>query len=156
VKLSLATIADLAGKAGFLSDRLPTAAALALVSSGGHPHYDHRVGAPGCGRYVGLWGIDVDRWTEYRPDELAEPWRAARAAYELTQRCDGFGWSPQWCNGAERAYVPMAATAATMVPYRDAVYAPIASEVYARRITQLRDASAQRIARNRAWPRPTR
>lgn len=137
MKWGTPTIAHYAATAGFVRPQLHTATALALASSGGIDHYDHCVGLPGTGRYVGLWAIDSDRWPEYSPDTLKDPWLAARAAYELTQRCGGFGWSSVWAAGHERPHLAHAATAYTLEPFRERPDSPITLWQAQRRITEI-------------------
>lgn len=132
------SISDYAARAGFVRPDLHTATAIALVGSAGLDHYDVAAGPPGTGRYVGLWALNVDEWPEYRADWLLNPANAARAAYELTKRVGGFGWSAVWRAGTERTWLDHAAQAATLPPYREDEHAPIASRAYADHLTQLR------------------
>jgi hypothetical protein len=85
--------------AGFDRSDVPTAAAIALATSGGIASYDFHAGAPGVGHYVGLWGIDVDRFLEYADADLHVPQHAAAAAKELHERHDGWGWAPAYNAG---------------------------------------------------------
>lgn len=93
--------------AGFVGNDVTTATALALATSGGIAEYDFHAGSPGVGHYVGLWGIDVDRWTQYAGVDLHVPHRAAEAAYDLTQASGGWGWSP--VHGTSHHHAAMAA-----------------------------------------------
>lgn len=125
MKWGAPTVSRFAGLAGFVRPDLHTATAIALAASNGIDHYDHRAGLPGSGRWAGLWAINTDRWPEYTPDELTDPHRAAEAAYELTVRCGGFGWSDVWAAGRDRHYLALAATAHTLEPFRELSPAPI-------------------------------
>lgn len=116
MKLDLPTLAEVARGAGFAGDAVPVAVAIAAGTSGGLTHYDHAVGIPGAGRYVGLWGVDVDRWPQYADVHLHEPHVAARAAYRLTQEHRGWGWSACYRSGWYTGFMDAAATAATRVP----------------------------------------
>lgn len=152
MRLEAPTLHALAERAGFVRPELPVAVAIALVASGGHPHHDHPVGAPGTGRYVGLWGIDVDRWGDYDAESLYDPWAAAQAAYALTRRNDGFGWSAHWRAGTDRAHYETAISAAAARPYRDTEYLPVMSTLYGQRLAHLAERNAERIVRATQWP----
>lgn len=108
-----AQIAKVARAAGFGHDDTVTATALALVTSGGLDHYDYRPGSPGSGRYVGLWGIDVDRWPWYQSRPLEVPFVAAQTAYELVRDHWGWHWSPWYVAGQWRHYIDHAGTEAS-------------------------------------------
>lgn len=149
------TLAALAAGAGFARAELPTAVAVAVVASGGWPHADHAVGMPGCGRYVGLWGVDVDRWAEWTAAELYEPHTAAAAAYELTRLCDGFGWSAHWRAGTDRPHYGRAGIALTMAPYRDREHVAVFSDLYRDRLQDLAEHAARQRAGWAQWPIPT-
>lgn len=125
MKWAAPSVARFAGLAGFMRPELHTATAIALAATNGIDHYDHRAGLPGSGRWTGLWAVNVDRWPEYTPDELFDPQRAAEAAYELTRRCDGFGWSDVWNAHHDLHYLAQAATAYTLEPFRERSPAPI-------------------------------
>lgn len=125
-----ATIAHFATRAGFVRPDVYTAVACAIAASGGLDHFDHRNGPPGCGRYVGLWGIDTDVHTQYDPDELGAPETAARAAYELTTAHGGFGWSPVWRAGYDRRHVDEAVAALGGYPFQEREHLPVASAAY--------------------------
>lgn len=150
------TLAALATDAGFVRGELPTAVAIAIAASGGHPHHDHPTGMAGCGRYVGLWGVDVDAYPEWAPADLYDPQAAARAAYDLTRRYDGFGWSAHWRAGTDRPHHAWAGTALVAHPYRDVEHRPIVSVIHADRLARLHEQAADRIARLNLWPITTR
>lgn len=120
------SIAAYAQGAGFGRPDLHTATAIALAGSGGIDHYDVAAGAPGTGRWVGLWALNVDEWPEFPIDQLLTPDGAAGAAYELTQRCAGFGWSAVWRNGYERPWVDHAAVSYGLRPFQEHDRHPIA------------------------------
>lgn len=131
------SVARFATDAGFFPPALHVATAIALAATGGHDTYDCRVGLPGAGRYVGLWAIDTDRWTDYDPHALSVPANAAQAAYELTERCGGFGWSPVWRGGHERTYLRDAASASTRLPFGEHEQVPIANVTTQHRLDAL-------------------
>jgi hypothetical protein len=138
-------LARFARNAGFHRDDVPTAAALALATSGGVDTYNFRPGSPGSGHYVGLWGVDVDRWPDYADTMLYDPQRAAGVAYELTEAHDGFGWSSTFLAGHHRPYVAHAATEATRELHAQpalAVEVPMGAH---RQVAQLVDGSARRM-----------
>lgn len=95
--------------AGFRVPDLTTAVAIAIVASGGDSTRQHVFGPPGCGRQVGLWAIDPERWPEVASYDLTNPQDNAAAAYALTVARSGFDWSPYWRTGAFRTYIPHAA-----------------------------------------------
>jgi hypothetical protein len=113
------TIAKFATDAGFLRPELYTAVAVSLAATNGIDHYDHTPGLPGTGRYVGLWAINADAWPEWTPEELKVPETAAEAAYVLTERSDGFGWSAVWGAGRDAHYFAQAVDATQYRPYRE-------------------------------------
>lgn len=146
-----ATLRALAEGAGFVRPELPVAVTIALAASGGHPHHDHVTGMSGCGRYVGLWGIDTDEWSDYVPEALYDPQAAAEAAYALTRRCDGFGWSAHWRAGADQAHRPAAVATMHQAPYRDREYVPVLSTLRAPRLAYLAERAAHRTVRHTQW-----
>ena len=87
-------LARFARGAGFAGEQVTVATALALATSGGIASYDFRAGSPGVGHYVGLWGLDVDRWPEYAGRDLLVPFEAARVAHELWESTGGWEWCP--------------------------------------------------------------
>jgi hypothetical protein len=125
MKWDAATISRFAADAGFTRPDVHTATAIALAGSGGIDHYDIAAGAPGSGRYVGLWALNIDRWPQWSADELYAPERAAEVAYELTQRTGGFGWSAVWQAGSDRHWLDHAATAYGGAPFAEQVDVPI-------------------------------
>lgn len=131
------SIARFATEAGFVRPDVHTATALALASSGGLDHYDLSAGIPGAGRWVGLWGLNVDEWPEYAADELTDPERAAQVAYELTQRCVGFGWSSSWRAGRERHWLDHVIAAHGRDPFTETDHVPIVLNRAERQITAL-------------------
>jgi hypothetical protein len=106
-------IARFARRAGFVPPQVVEATAVALATSGGIASYDHQVGAPGVGHYIGLWGIDVDRHQEYADTDLWVPHVNARVAHDLTVAYDGFGWSPVHQGGHHLRDMPYAGTEST-------------------------------------------
>ena len=106
-------LARFARKVGFVGDDVTTATALAIATSGGVASYDVMPHAPGCGHWVGLWGIDVDRWPEYAERDLHVPHINAETAYELHQRFSGWEWSPVYRAGSHRHHLSAAGTART-------------------------------------------
>lgn len=141
MKWGAPSIAQFARDAGFAGPDLHTATAIALAGSGGIDSYDLHAGIPGAGRYVGLWAINVHEWPDYTRDELVVPARAARAAYELTKRCDGFGWSAVWRARTERRHLGVAAAASSRLPWGETVHAPMGIVTAQRKI----DAMGQRL-----------
>lgn len=137
------TVAQFARDAGFHGPALHVATSIALAASGGLDHYDVSAGAPGAGRWVGLWALNTDEWPEYSPGELTDPQRAAQVAYELTQRCAGFGWSSAWRAGRDRPFYEHAATSSTLPAYQEREFATIGVLHHER----LLDAMARRIER---------
>lgn len=128
-------LANVARAAGFAHDDVVTATALAISTSGGLDHYDYRPGSPGSGRYVGLWGIDVDRfpWLAARPLEV--PQVAAQTAYELVADHWGWHWSPWYVAGHWRAHVEHAGTESTRTYEAQALARPITMHDNAHRLT---------------------
>lgn len=137
MKWGASTVAHFVAEAGFTRPDLHTATAIAMAGTNGIDHYDVAVGIPGSGRYVGLWAINVDEWPEYRADWLLEPHNAAKAAYDLTRRNAGFGWSAVWRNGCDRHWLTQAAVAHSLEPFREVTSAPIRSLVARRQIDTL-------------------
>jgi hypothetical protein len=99
-----AQLARFARGAGFVGDDVTEATALALAVSGGIASFDHTVGAPGAGHYVGLWGIDVDRYPEYALHDLHVPQTNAAVAHELWEAAGGWSWSPTHAAGYHLAH----------------------------------------------------
>lgn len=151
MRLDAATVAQIARDVGFVRPELPVAVAIAHVASGGYPHADHRAGMPGCGRYVGLWGIDTDRFGEWTPGDLYDPETAARAAYDLTRRMDGFGWSAHWSAGTDRPHYQLAGEALVRAPYRDVEHVPIYSDLHRGRLNDLAGRAAARTIGHAQW-----
>lgn len=127
MKWDAASIQKFARDAGFVDPDTHTATAIAMAGTGGLDHYDIACGAPGSGRYVGLWAINTDAWPELSPESLLNPTGAARAAYELTRRCAGFGWSDVWKAGTDRRWLDHAGVASSMEPFTPQHHVPIAS-----------------------------
>lgn len=130
MKYGATTITHFARDAGFVSADVAPAVAIALAASHGIPHYDISAGVPGAGRWVGLWGINVDEWTDYLADELHDPTRAATAAHELTVRVGGFGWSAHWRAGADRAWRDVAVAGSVGAPFQEQERNPIIGNLY--------------------------
>lgn len=138
MKWEAPTIAEFAREAGFVRPELHTATAIALAGSAGIDHYDLSAGAPGAGRWCGLWAVNVNEWPDYTSAELVEPRRAAAVAYELTRRCDGFGWSSHWRSGADRRYLAVAGTASSMAPFHEHEHVPVLANLYGEHVRQQR------------------
>lgn len=137
MKWDASSIAAFAADAGFTRPELHTATALALSTTAGMDHYDIPVGLPGCGRYVGLWAIDVDRYPQWSPDWMKQPENAAQAAHDLTVACAGFGWSAAWVAGREHHLLEHAATAHTTEPFRELPSSLIRSRTAAHHVTAM-------------------
>lgn len=138
MKWGAPTIAEFGRYAGFAGAELHTATAIALAASGGVDHYELAAGTPGCGHWVGLYGVNVDEWPDYTADELREAQRAADVAYELTRRVGGFGWSSHWRAGADRRWLTYAGTAASVAPFYDSEHVPVAANLYEHHVAQIR------------------
>lgn len=147
MKWGAPSVARYGEDAGFHPPELHTATSIAMVATNGIDHYDVACGIPGSGRYVGLWAINTDQWTDYSPDWLLTPQNAAQAAYELTRRCDGFGWSPVWQAGLERHWLNHAATAATFAPWGENEHHPNALHVNRHRMAELTAKARARASR---------
>lgn len=117
MRLDPAVIARHARAAGFVGATVAEAVALAYATSGGITTYDYAAGAPGSGRWQGLWGVDTDRWPDYARYDLAAPHVAARVARALYLAHDGWGWSPVWRAGSHVPYLAMAGTEASRWTY---------------------------------------
>lgn len=103
-------IAKFARGAGFHGDDVTTATAVALATSGGVASFDVSAHAPGCGHWVGLWGVNVDKYPELADRDLHVPYVAAAVAHELCERHGGWEWAPAFTSGQ---YVPFLAHAGT-------------------------------------------
>lgn len=141
MKWDAPSIAQFGRDAGFAPPALHTATAIALAGTNGIDNYSMHVGIPGAGHYVGLYACNVDEWPEYTADELVVPSRAAEAAYELTQRVGGFGWSAVWRAGHDARHLDVAATASSRLPWGETQHAPIRMHVAQRQL----DAMGRRI-----------
>ena len=108
-------IASFARQGGIPEHEIATAIALALATSGGIATYDHVAGIPGAGRYVGLWGIDTDRWPEYADADLHVPQMNAWAAGDLYEHAGGWEWSPVFVAGTHRPHLHDAGVARSRV-----------------------------------------
>jgi hypothetical protein len=108
VRWDAVEIARFARAGGFQGDEVTTATAVAMATSGGVASYDHHAGAPGAGHWVGLWGIDVDRWPQYAAADLHVPRHAAKAAHELVEETGGWEWAPAAGTSYEQAMRPHA------------------------------------------------
>lgn len=113
MKWAALEIARFVRGAGFAHEDIAEVTALAIATSGGIDTYDFRTGLAGCGHYVGLWGVDVDRWPGYATADLHVPQHAAQAAYDLTRDHGDLSWSPVHATGHHVAYVAHAGTEAT-------------------------------------------
>lgn len=125
MKWAAVEIARFARDAGFHRDDVPEAVALAIATSGGIDTYDFRAGLAGTGRYVGLWGIDVDRWPWAADRDLAVPQHSAQAAYDLTTHHGGLHWSPVWALGHHAHYVEHAGVEASRELHTQAPDTPV-------------------------------
>ena len=114
--LSAVHIADLCRKVGFGRPDLYIATATAVASSGGNPAYEHAIYPGPVALYKGLWGVDLCQHELYVGEDLADPLRAAEAAYDLTVEHSGFSWCPAYRSGAYHFYVDRAREASSMVP----------------------------------------
>jgi hypothetical protein len=124
VKLGGATIAQHARDAGFYGEAVPIATAIALGSSGGLTHYQHRAGMPGAGDWRGLWAINVDEHPHLAELELFDPIVNAWAAHELSMAGDGFGWHAAYRTGWYTGFVDHAGVEATRLPHQDQAVQP--------------------------------
>lgn len=106
-------VARFAAGAGFQGDEQRTAVAVAVATSGGIASYDFTAGAPGAGHWIGLWGIDVDRWPDYATRDLHVPQEAATAAWELCRDHGGWSWSGEWRAGTHLHHFDAAGAACT-------------------------------------------
>lgn len=138
-------IARFARAAGFYGDALTTATAVALATSGGNSTYDHRAGPAGAGRWQGLWGIDTDRWPDYRDRDLHESNTAASATHSLVTVTGGWDWSPVFRAGTHRQYLELAGTTRT----RLGVYEPAVRAFIGPDAARIRDDVRSRLARTR-------
>lgn len=139
--LSAVHVADLCRKVGFGRPNLYAAIATALATSDGNPDYEHAIYPGPVALYKGLWGVDLCVHDVYVGVDLADPWRAARAAYDLTQEHGGFGWCPAYRSGLFERHIDRARTASSMIPKLSPQHTPIASY-------DQRDAFAGELARN--------
>jgi Lysozyme like domain len=96
-------------------DDVVTATAVALATSGGIDQYVYQPGSPGVGRYVGLWGIDTDRWPDYADRTLQAPHVNAQTARELVEQYGGWGWSAAARAGTHLAHMAHAGTEASRI-----------------------------------------
>lgn len=128
-------VADVARKAGFVGPQLVTSIATALAASGAIPSYDHAIWPGPVAHYKGLWGLDVVEWPDYAGRELTNPYTAARAAYELTQRGD-FSWCPTWRAGTDRWYETRARNVAGRLPGIEPATSAVGVNMHRRRVQQ--------------------
>lgn len=128
-------IGDVCRHAGFVGPELVTAIATALASSGGVPSYRHEIWPGPAARYEGLWGLDTVQWPDHAARPLDNPYEAARAARELTDRGD-FSWCPAWRAGTDRAYEGRARAAAGRLPHREAIELTNSVPTARRRVAQ--------------------
>lgn len=124
MRLDAATIANLARAAGFASEDVAIATALAIASSGGHTHYHRTAGLPGTGDWRGLWAVDVDRVPLATGRDLWEPGEAARVTHELVRAYAGWEWSPVFVAGAWRPHMEHALTSSSRPTYRQPLSPP--------------------------------
>lgn len=81
--------------AGFPSDVLAGAVAVAWVVSEGDDHWFELVGDPPVFDRRGLWGVDLVAHPEYEHRNLFDPRQNARVAYDLWVGSGGtFAWCP--------------------------------------------------------------
>jgi hypothetical protein len=107
-------------------DLIPGLTALAVVTSGGNDNYDVTAGSPGSGHWVGLWGLDVDRWPQYADLDLQHPQTAADVAHELTRHTKCLDWTPAYAAGWWRPYYGPAKMAMSRQPFHEVRHAPVA------------------------------
>ena len=104
-----AEIARVAAGAGFTGDGLVTAVAVAMAESSGNPTA-HLLTSREDSR--GLWQINVRAHPSYDANRLYDPAYNAAAAYDISGGGTSWrAWST-YTNGAYRAYLPEARTAA--------------------------------------------
>lgn len=149
-------IARFARGAGFAGEAVTTATAVALATSGGVATFDHRVGFPGVGHYVGLWGIDVDRWPEYAGADLHVPHRAATAAHELVEATGGWAWAPVWGTSHFHAMRPHAGVTASQELHHQTPVQPFTLQHTDRRVREAIDGLAATRAMLATFHRPGR
>ena len=115
VAMSPLAIARVAYEAGFRNAGLQMAVAIAFAESGGHPLEISTNTDPGKTRDRGLWQINSYWHPEVSDARAFNPVTAAQATFVISR--GGADWTP-WStfhNGAFRAFLPVAKTAAAQV-----------------------------------------
>ena len=88
--------------AGFPTDHLPDAIAVAWATSEGDDKYRSSYGDPPVVDARGLWGIDLVAFPTYENRDLFDPRQNARVAYDLwLDHHRSFSWSPVWVAGID-------------------------------------------------------
>lgn len=108
------SIAGFASRAGWAGGDLALAVAIALATSSNDDAYDYRppFGLPG--HFVGLWGVDVDTFTNYDASLMRNPVYNAQAAHDLWAYFGkAWGLFPAYNSGAYRRKAFEAAVAVT-------------------------------------------
>lgn len=147
-------LAEVTRKGGFVWPDLSTAIACAMATSGGIPAYTHAVWPGPVARYEGLWGLDTVQWPRYATRDLTNPYTAARAAHELTEKTGDFGWCPVYRTGIWRHYADRATVAGGLLPGREPIIEHTMIDTHATIVRQAADRLAHRY--NRLATRPTR
>lgn len=124
IRLSASQLGGICREAGFADRHVVTAVACALGASGGDPAYEHAIWPGPSAVYKGLWGVDLCEHHYLIGEPLANPYRAATAAYDLTQDHQGFGWCAAFRAQSHLAYMDQAAIGVTMVPRPDPEHVP--------------------------------
>lgn len=132
-QLSDSELAAVCRDAGFGRPHLHTAIAAALATSNGLASYNHPIFPGPVADYRGLWGVDLCEHPDLIGVDLANPYRAAEAAHDLTAEHSGFGWCPAYRSGAFYPFLDRAGTATTMVAQPPPAPSPI--HLYAHRRT---------------------
>ena len=126
MKWGAPTIVHYVEHAGFPRSLWAGMTALALATSGGHDNYDVRAGSPGSGHWIGLWGVNVDRWPDLADVDLTDPQANARAAYRLCARTGGITWCPAGETKQWVAYHAHATSQLSYAPFTETVHEPVA------------------------------
>lgn len=132
-------VADVCRRAGFAGPDLHTAIATAFAASGGRPDFDHVVWPGPVAHYRGLWGVDVAGWPGHAAEGLGAPETAARVAYELTKRADGWEWCPAYRAGTHVEHLDRAAAVVGVLPYMPKVAHDITHPDHLRRVREKLD-----------------
>jgi len=98
---------------------------IALAATGGYDDYDVRAATPGAGRWLGLFGVNVDRWPLLDPELVLHPLDAAQHALALSLRRRSFDWSETFVNRQAFLYEPTARAALVGTPHTETQPSPI-------------------------------